>query len=67
MCGEGPVGSCTWLALVLGFLFSLLVQHLHTNLTKQNRNKNTGSHNDLLLNAEIVMSHIKSQQRPQFR
>lgn len=69
MCGVGPVGSCTWLALVWVFFFpfcfvwvffSLLVQHLHTS---QIRTKNTGSQNDLLLNAETVMSHIKSQQK----
>lgn len=47
------------LLFCLGF-FSLLVQHLHTS---QNGTKNTGSQNDLLLNAETVMSHIKSQQK----
>lgn len=70
-CVEGACGIMHLACVVrwgfFVFVFSLLVQHLHTNLTNQNRNKNIGSHTDLWLNVEIVMSHIKSQQKPQFR
>lgn len=59
----GEACGIMYLACVVSFF--LLVQHLHMYLTSQNRNKNTGSNNDFLLNAEIDMSHIKSQQNPQ--
>lgn len=48
------------LACVGEFLIVFFWCSTYTHLTSQNKNKGPGRNNDPLLNAEIVMSHMKS-------